>query len=161
MTPGGSRPRHSLCRNLPPIDPVEDKLARDSSPLGDPHSGNTSSLSSCNPTLSPALVPALIPALALTPIPTKELFKRFMKAYLESNQGSRQPPVEREQTLKAKVLELYYGKSYMDCYHFYQYCKNHFETAGATGANQTLFAAFFLHGSISMCWTQFKHCHWG
>ena len=44
----------------------------------------------------------------------------------------------------------------MDCYHFYQQCKNHFETAGATGFNRTLFAAFFLCGNISVRWAQFK-----
>ena len=84
-----------------------------------------------------------------------------MKAYLESNQGPRPPPAEREQSLKAKVPEVYYGKSHMDCYHFCQQCKDHFETARATGTNRTLFAASFFRGSISILWTQYKRRHRG
>ena len=84
-----------------------------------------------------------------------------MRAYLESNQGPRQPPAEREQSLKAKVPEVYYGKSYMDCYHFCQQCEDHFETAGATRTNRTPFAASFLCGSISVRWTQYKRRHRG
>ena len=84
-----------------------------------------------------------------------------MGAYLESNQGPKQPPTEREQSFKAKILEVYYGKSHMDCYHFCQQCKDHFETAGATKTKRTLFAAFFLCGSISVRWTQYKRRHQG
>ena len=80
-----------------------------------------------------------------------------MKAYLESNQGPSQPLKEREQPLEAKVLDVYYGKLHMDCYHFYQQCNDHFETSWATGTNQTPFAAFFLCKNISVRWTQFKH----
>ena len=58
-----------------------------------------------------------------------------MKAYLESNQEPEQSLVERKRPSKAKVLEVYYGKSYMDYYHFYQRCKNHFEPTGDIGAN--------------------------
>ena len=43
-----------------------------------------------------------------------------MKAHLESNQGPKQLPEERKQTFKAKIPEVYYGKSHMDCYHFCQ-----------------------------------------
>ena len=75
-----------------------------------------------------------------------------MKAYLESNQGPRQLPEEREQTFKAKVPEVYYGKSHMDCYQFCQQCKDHFETAEATGFNRTPFTASFLRGNISVRW---------
>ena len=82
-----------------------------------------------------------------------------MKAYLETNQGPRQPPTERKQTFKVKVPEVYYGKSYMDCYHFCQQYDDNFKTAGAIEANRTLFAAFFLCGNISVCWAQFKRCN--
>ena len=108
MAPGGFRPRHSLCRYLSPgLGPAED-----------PYSGSISLALFCNSILGLALVPALIPTSALTPVPTDELFKQFMKAYLELNQGPRQPPAEREQLLKAKVSEVYYSKSHMDCYYF-------------------------------------------
>ena len=144
---------------------MEDEFARDPGLVGGPHSGSISPSSSRNPTPGPDQVPALIPALAptLAPAPASidELFKKFMKAYLESNQGPRQPPAEREQLLKAKVLEVYYGKLYMDCYYFCQQCKDHFETAEATGTNRTPFAAFFLRENISVCWTQYKRCHRG
>ena len=157
MAPGGSRPRRSPRRNLPPLDPVEDELAREPGPVGGPHSGSTSPALSRNPTPGPKLVsalnPAPVPTLVPTPAPpsSNKLFRQFMRAYLESNQGPRQPPAECKQSLKAKVPEMYYGKSHMDCYHFCQQCKDHFETAGATGTNRTPFAASFLHGSISVC----------
>ena len=82
-----------------------------------------------------------------------------MKAYLELNQGPRQPPAERKQPLKAKVPEMYYDKLYMDCYHFCQQRKNYFETAGATRTNRALFTAFFFRGNISVRWAQYKRCH--
>ena len=157
MAPGGFRPCCSPCRNLLPLDPVEDKLVREPGPVGGPHSGSTSPALSRNPTPGPELVPALNPAPVPAPVPappaSDELFRQFMRAYLESNQGPRQLPAEREQPLKAKVLKVYYGKSHIDCYHFCQQCEDHFETAGATRTNRTPFAASFLRGSISVCWT--------
>ena len=163
MAPGGSRPRRSPRRNLPPLDPVEDELAREPGPVGGPHSGSTSPALSRNPTPGPELVPALNPAPVPAPAPpsSNELFKQFMRAYLGSNQGPRQPPAERERSLKAKVPEVYYSKSHMDCYHFCQQCEDHFETAGATGNNRTPFAASFLRGNISVRWTQYKRRHRG
>ena len=74
------------------------------------------------PTPSPTVSRTPTPVLAPAPAPpsTNELFKQFMKAYLESNQGPCQPLAERKQPLKAKVLDVYYGKLHMDCYHFCQ-----------------------------------------
>ena len=163
MAPGGSRPCCSSCWNLLPLDLVEDELARDSGLVEGPHSGSTSPAPSRNPTLGPKVVPALIP----NPVPAPtlpsfdEFFKQFMKTYLESNQGPRQPPTEHEQSFKAKVLEVYYGKSHIDYYHFCQQCKYYFETAGATETNQTPFTAFFLSGKISVRWTQYKRHYRG
>ena len=165
MAPEGSRPRRSPRRNLLPPDPVEDELTRVPGPVGGLHSGSTSPALSRNPTPGPELVPALNPAPVPAPVPappaSDELFRQFMRAYLESNQGPRPPPAERERSFKAKVSEVYYGKSHMDCYHFCQQCKDHFETAGATGTNRTLFAAFFLCGNISVRWTQYKRRYQG
>ena len=126
MATGGSRPyrspRRSPHQNFLFIDTVEDEFARDPGPVGSPHSGNTFFATSCNHTPGLDQVPALIPAPAPTPTPApaliNELFKKFMKAYLESNQGPRQPPAERKRSLKAKILEVYYGKLHMNCYHF-------------------------------------------
>ena len=122
MAPGGSRPRRSPRRNPPSIDPVEDELARDPDSVGGPNSGSISPALSRNLTPDPdlvlALIPALVPALTLAPVASNELFKKFMKAYLETKQGPKQP--EYEQLLKAKVPKVYYSKSHMDCYHFCQ-----------------------------------------
>ena len=163
MAPGSSRPCRSLCRNLPPLDPVEDELAREPGPVGGFHSGSTSPALFRNPTPGPELVPALNPAPvpASAPPSSDELFKQFMRAYLELNQGPRQPPAERGWSLKAKVLEVYYGKSHIDCYHFCQQCDDYFETIGATGTNRTPFVVFFFCGSISVCWTQYKRRYRG
>ena len=139
MAFGGSCPRRfphrSPCRNPPPTNPVEDEFARDPGPDRGPYLGSTSPAPSRNATLSSVQVLALIPAPAPALAPTNELFKKFMKAYLESNQGPRPPPEECERPLKAKVPEVYYGKLHIDCYYFCQQCKNHFETTGATGTN--------------------------
>ena len=123
MAPGDSRPRCSLHWNLPHIDYIDDELARDSGLTNGSHLDSTSPAPFCNPTLGLTLVPALIPT--LVPIPalvwpsSDELFRQFMKAYLEIKQGLIQPPAESKQSFKAKVVEVYYSKLHMDCYHFY------------------------------------------
>ena len=124
MAPGGSRPRCSPRQNPLLIDSVEDELVRDPGSVGNSHSSSTSPAPSCNLTPGPDLVSAMIlaPVPTLTPalVAINELFKKFMKAYLETKQGPKQPPAEREQSLKAKGPEVYYDKSHMDCYHFCQ-----------------------------------------
>ena len=169
IAPKSSRHCHFPCRspcwNPLPTDSIEDEFARDPGLVRGSYSGSTSPAPSRNPTPGPDEFPALILALAPAPTPalapTNELFKKFMKAYLKSNQGPKQPLTEREWSLKAKVPEVYYGKLHMDCYHFCQQCKDYFETAEATRTNQTPFAAFFLHRNISVRWTQYKHCYQG
>ena len=150
MAPERYRLYRSSCRNPFAIDPVEDELATDSSSAESPHLDRTSPAPSLNPTPGPDLVSALVSAPISAPVLTNELFKKFMKAYLETNQESRQSLAGWKQTLKAKVLEVYYGKSNMDCYHFCQQCTDHFQTAGDTEFNQTPFTAAFLHGNISV-----------
>ncbi len=58
--------------------------------------------------------------------------------------------------LKAKTLDVYRGKSHMECYNFCQQCKDHFTICGATGPNRIPFAAFFLRNQIYFCWQQYK-----
>lgn len=84
-----------------------------------------------------------------------------MKVYLETNQGLRHPLAERERFVKAIVPEVYYDKSHIDYNHFCQQYEDHFETAGATGANRTLFATSFLCGITSVHLTQYKRPHRG
>ena len=53
-----------------------------------------------------------------------------------------------KQPLKAWFSNLYYGNSYLDCYHFCYQCKNHFKTTGANKLNQIFFATLFLYRAI-------------
>ena len=118
----GSRPCRSSCQNLPHIDHIEDELTRDLGPINGFYLGNTSLALSRNLNLGPALVPILILTLVPTLVPTllssNELFKQFMKAYLESNQGPRQLSAERKQFFKAKMPDVCYRKLHIDYYHF-------------------------------------------
>ena len=99
---------------------MEDELVRDPSLVGNLYLGSTSPTLSRNLIPGPDQVSALILALIPAPAFTDKLFKKFMKAYLESNQVPRQSLAERKWLFKAKVLEVYYGKSHMDCYYFCQ-----------------------------------------
>ena len=89
MASEGFCPYCSPYRNLFPINHLEDELARDPSLAKGFHLDNTSLAPFCDSTLGLALVPALISALVLALAPVllffDELFKQFMKAYLESN----------------------------------------------------------------------------
>ena len=67
-------------------------------------------------TVSQASTPTPTWISAPTPFSTNKLFKQFMMAY---NQGPSQPPTECKRSFKAKVSDIYYGKSYIDCYHFF------------------------------------------
>lgn len=71
-------------------------------------------------------------------------------------QVNRSDQAPRKRPLKAPLPDLYFGKSHMECYHFYQQCEDHFDTAGATGTNRIPFAASFLRGRISFRWHQHK-----
>ena len=47
----------------------------------------------------------------------------------------------------------------MDCYHFYQQCKDYFETSGTTGMNHTSSAVIFFCDTVSLRWAQHKRHH--
>ena len=111
-------------------------------------------------TLAPdALVPN---ALVHTPFPapasTDELFKQFMKVYLKAQTPAPVQAKPREELLKARFPDLYYGNSHMDCYRFCQQYEDHFETAGATRPNRIPFAVSFLRGTVVQQWQQYKQC---
>ena len=74
---------------------------------------------------------------------------RILKIFLETKGQEPKAKVPRKQPLKAKIPDIYFGKSHIDCYHFCQQCEDHFETAGTTGSNRTPFAASFLCGKIN------------
>ena len=102
------------------------------------------------PTISRAQTPASTPAPTPALPSNKRLFQQFMKAYLENqnqNQALPRIPIQvelREQLLKARFLDLYYGNSDLDYYRFCQQYEDHFDTAGASGPNRIPFAASFL-----------------
>ena len=48
-----------------------------------------------------------------------------------------------KKSLKASIPDLYCDKFYMECYNFYQKCKDYFATTVAEKQNRILFAATF------------------
>ena len=84
MAPGGFCSHHFPFRNLLSLELMEDELTMDPGPIRGFYSSGTSSAPSHNLTPGPALILAPTPASALPS--SNELFKQFMRAYLESNQ---------------------------------------------------------------------------
>ena len=100
------------------------------------------------------------PNKAAGPASNDELFKQFIKTYLEAQaQAAPSQSEPRERLLKARFPDPYFGKSHMDCYHFCQQCEDHFDIAQATGLNRIPFAASLLRGNISFRWAQYKRRH--
>ena len=50
----------------------------------------------------------------------------------------------RKRPLEARFPDIYWGKTHLEYYNFFQQCENHFATAGAIGLNRVPFAATFL-----------------
>ncbi len=63
---------------------------------------------------------------------------RIIETFLQNSKGG------SGDKLKAKIPDVYRGRSQMECYHFCQQCEDHFATCGATGPNQIPFTASFL-----------------
>ena len=63
----------------------------------------------------------------------------------------------REKPLKARFPDIYCGKTHLECYNFFQQCKDHFAIAGTTGSNRVPFAAIFLKNSALFRWQQHQH----
>ena len=74
-----------------------------------------------------------------------------MNLFLQA-QASCSEPGPQKSLLKARFSNLYYGKSYMECYHFCQQYEDYFATATATGLNKILIAAYFFYGRVSFRW---------
>ena len=85
---------------------------------------------------------------------TEENLQKILRTVLEAqalpSDGS------RKKLLKARLPDVYCGKSYMECYNFCQKCEDYFATAGAKGPNRILFAASFLCDCINFRWQQYK-----
>ena len=107
-----------------------------------------------------ALIPPEAPTLPLVPPPSKDLFTKFIKMFMETTQAQAQVLAElQERIFKARTPETYWDKSHIECYYFCQQYKDHFEISGATGMNSIMFAASFFRGYISFRWAQHKRCH--
>ena len=93
-------------------------------------------------------------ASAPAPDDLQRVTKLRMGAFIQGQANRLEPDQQglRERPLKARLPDLYYGKSHMECYYFCQQCEDHFDTAGATGPNKTSFAASLLRGRISLRW---------
>ena len=57
--------------------------------------------------------------------------------------------------LKAWFLDIYWDKTHLECYNFFQQCKDHFATAGAMGPNRVSFAPIFLNDTALFQWQQY------
>ena len=105
----GPRARRSHRRNLPSAgkDELAGAVPTEGSGIPTP-----TPVVSRAPTPAPATAPAVAPSL------DNKLFKQFMKGYLEVQVPSQTEidPEPREQPLKARFPDLYYGNLHMDCY---------------------------------------------
>ena len=103
--------RRSPRRNAPPAG--EDELAGAVLTEG-------SGTPTPTPVVSRAPTPAPTTAPAAAPSSDNELFKQFMKVYLEVQVPGRKEEDSKpcEQPLKARFPDLYYGNLPMDCYRF-------------------------------------------
>ena len=139
-------PRSRITRRSPRVNTLVDpagelnELAGAQGPVRGSNAGSDEA-----PTPPEASTPPLVT------FTSEDLFTKFMKVFMKTTQTQVQALAEpRERPLKAKTPETYWGKSHMECYHFYQQCEDYFETLGTTGMNRTPFAALFLCGSISL-----------
>ncbi len=108
------------------------------------------------------------PALAPVPAPNNDLFQEFMWTCIERvrNQVPAAPAAlaapaaeardDTDRSLKPQNPDLYYGHLHMECYYFYQQCKDYFEVAGLLGHKCVSFAAGFLKDRILNRWQQHK-----
>ena len=93
---------------------------------------------------------------------TEELFNLFMQTYMGNIKNQAQAWVQvltfpvlvepKEQSLKARFLNIYFGKLHMDYYWFCQQYKDHFNSTRANKENCTLFAPSFLQIGINTYW---------
>ena len=95
---------------------------------------------------TPANPPAVEPLITKY---TEEDLQRILRTIFEAraplSDGTHEKP------LKAKSLDVYFGKSYMECYNFCQQYEDQFATAGVKGPNRILFATSFLRDRINFC----------
>ena len=157
---------HSARQNPPPTGKNK--------PAG-PASTKGSDIYTPVPAMSRAPTPALAsaPVLPLTPAPAdanatvryleadlQQIFRTVLEVRPLAPAPAPQPLVfpdgPCERPLKARFLELYCGKTHIECYNFIQQYEDHFATAGAKGRNRVPFAATFLREQALFRWQQYK-----
>ena len=146
-----SSARRSPCQNL---HNGKDELAGGTSTKGSNHRTPAPAASRA-PT--PAVAPVVAPLAASGPADSSVVryseddFQRILRIVLDSRPLAPVPtpaalhyegPCER--LLKARFPDIYWGKTHLECYNFFQQCEDHFATAGATGSNQVPFVTTFL-----------------
>ena len=103
---------------------------------------------------TPINPPAIEPLIAKY---IEEILQKILKTVLKAQA----PPSDGscKKSFKARLPNIYHGKSHIEYYNFYQQYKNHFATAKAKGLNHIFFAAFFLCNRINFRWQQYKWKH--
>ena len=149
-------PRSCACRSPcvnSPVNPAGElnELAGTQGPARKSNAGSDEALTK-------ASIPPEALTLPLVPSPAEDLFTKFMKVFMETTQAQALAEPQ-ECPLKARILETYWGKSHMKCYHFCQQCEDYFETSGTIETNRIPFAASFFRGSISLRWAKHKRHH--
>ncbi len=109
-----------------------------------------------SPTLVPkhTSTPGLGPTFASS---QNNLFRQFMQTYMEDCLNPTLLEVQKQEDaldrpLKTRNPDLYYRNSQIECYYFYQQCKDHFKIAGAKDHKHIPFAVSFLKDRIFFCW---------
>ncbi len=95
------------------------------------------------PSKAPAEAPAGPPQTLSPAAPnivryTQKDIDHSLQTFLQASKGG------SGDILKAKILDVYRGKSHMECYNFCQQYEDHFATYIAIEPNRIPFAAFFL-----------------
>ena len=134
------------------------KVAISTSPASgsDSKSDELGALEKDTPVPSHAGTPALTESTLALKYSEADLM-RILKIFSKTKSQKPKAKVLRERPLKAKVPDIYFGKSHIDCYHFCQQCNGHFETAGITGSNRTSFATLFFFGKINSWWINIRN----
>ena len=89
----------------------------------------------------------------------QRILKTVLEAWTPASVPAPAPATSQkfeDKLLKARFLDVYCGKSHIDCYNFCQHYEDYFATAEATKANGIFSTTSFFQDRISFCWQQYK-----
>ena len=160
-----SSARCSPCQN--PHD-GKDKLAGGNPTAGsDRHTPAPVALRAFTPAVAPVVAPLAASGFANSSVVRylEDNLKWILRTVLDSRPLAPVPapaavphyegPCKRP--LKARFPDIYWDKTHLECYNFFQQCKDHFISADATGLNRVPFAATFLKDTALFRWQQHQH----